>query len=138
MIRPATLGSTLISVGAVDKKQFPTAEIVKKGNLVAVVSPNEWEAISAARAVSAGTKWTAWVGLPGSENVTKTLRAYKWNTPSESRGTAADVTSALAILPHVAPLPSDRTGARRLQKTRTRVCARRSPTQRLPFLAVSA
>jgi CO/xanthine dehydrogenase Mo-binding subunit len=67
MIRPATFGSTLISVGAVDKKQFPTAEIVKKGNLVAVVSPNEWEAISASRAVAAGTKWTDWAGLPGSE-----------------------------------------------------------------------
>jgi CO/xanthine dehydrogenase Mo-binding subunit len=96
MIRPATLGSTLISVGAVDKKQFPTAEIVKRGNLVAVVSPNEWEAINAARAVAAGTKWTAWAGLPGSENVTKTLRTYKWNTPPESRGKAADVTTALA------------------------------------------
>jgi nicotinate dehydrogenase subunit B len=96
MIRPATLGSTLISVGAVDKKQFPTTEIVKKGNLVAVVSPNEWEATSAARAVAAGTKWTAWAGLPGSENVTKTLRTYKWNTPPESRGKAADVTTALA------------------------------------------
>ena len=49
MVRPATLGSTLISVGALDKKQFPTAEVVRKGQLVAVVSPNEWEAISAAR-----------------------------------------------------------------------------------------
>src|ERR1700719_601492 len=96
MIRPAALGSTLISVAAVDKKQFPTAEIVKKGNFVAVVSPNEWEAISASRAVAAGTRWTAWAGLPGSENVTKTLRAYKWNTPPESRGKAADVTTALA------------------------------------------
>jgi len=37
-------GSTLISVGVLDKKQFPTAEIVGKGNLLAVVSPNEWEA----------------------------------------------------------------------------------------------
>jgi len=96
MIRPATLGSTLISVGAVDKKQFPTAEIVKKGNLVAVVSPNEWEAINASRAVAAGTKWTEWAGLPGSENVTKTLRAYKWDAPSESRGNAAEVTAAMA------------------------------------------
>jgi nicotinate dehydrogenase subunit B len=96
MIRPATLGSTLISVGAVDQKQFPTAEVVRKGNLVAVVSPNEWEAISASPAVAAGTKWTDWAGLPGSENVTKTLRVYKWNTPSESRGKAADVTTALA------------------------------------------
>jgi nicotinate dehydrogenase subunit B len=96
MIRPATLGSTLISVGAVDKKQFPAAEMVKKGNLVAVVSPNEWEAISASRAVAAGTKWTDWAGLAGSENVTKTLRAHKWNSPSESRGKPADVTAALA------------------------------------------
>jgi nicotinate dehydrogenase subunit B len=96
VIRPATLGSTLISVGAVDKKQFPTAKIVKKGNLVAVVSPNEWEAISAARAVATGTKWTDWAGLPGSDNLTKTLRAYQWNAPSESRGKAAEVTGAVA------------------------------------------
>jgi nicotinate dehydrogenase subunit B len=59
MVRPATLGSTLIAVGRLDKKQFPTAEIVRKANLVAVVSPNEWEAVSAAQAVAAGTKWTA-------------------------------------------------------------------------------
>src|ERR1700687_2169725 len=78
MIRPATLGSTLISVGAVDKKQFPTAEIGKKSNLVAVVSPNEWEAVSASRAAAAETKWTDWAGLAGSENVTKKLRACKW------------------------------------------------------------
>jgi CO/xanthine dehydrogenase Mo-binding subunit len=96
MIRPATLGSTLISVGAIDKKQFPTAEVVKKGNLVAVLSPNEWEAISAARAVAAATKWTEWTGLPGSENVTKAIRSYKWDKSSESRGKAADVAAALA------------------------------------------
>ncbi len=85
MVRPATLGSTLISVGAIDKKRFPTAEVVKKGNLVAVVSPNEWEAVSAARAVAAGTKWTAWSGLPGSENLTKVLREYKWGAPGKPR-----------------------------------------------------
>jgi CO/xanthine dehydrogenase Mo-binding subunit len=99
MVRPATLGSTLISTGAVDKKRFPTAEVVRKGNLVAVVSPNEWEAVSAARSVAAGTKWTAWSGLPGSENMTKTLREYQWGQPSESRGNAADVTAALASAP---------------------------------------
>jgi nicotinate dehydrogenase subunit B len=38
MARPATLGSTLISVGTLDKKQFPTAVVVGKSNLVAVVS----------------------------------------------------------------------------------------------------
>ncbi len=96
MVRPATLGSTLVSVGEVDKKQFPTAEVVRKGNLVAVVSPNEWEAISAARAVAAGTKWTDWRGLPGSENLTKALRQYNWGAPAESKGKADEVKAALA------------------------------------------
>jgi nicotinate dehydrogenase subunit B len=97
MVRPATLGSTLISVGELDKKRFPTAHVVRKANLVAVVSPNEWEAVNAAQAVAASTKWTAWSGLPGNEHVTRTLREYKWDTSKpESRGDAAGVTSALA------------------------------------------
>ena len=96
MVRPATLGSTLISVGALDKKQFPTAEVVRKGQLVAVVSPHEWEAISAAVSVADSTKWTDWAGLPGSQNLTAALREHKWGAPSESRGKAADVTAALA------------------------------------------
>jgi CO/xanthine dehydrogenase Mo-binding subunit len=96
MVRPATLGSTLISVGALDKTQFPTAEIIKTKNLVAVVSPNEWEAISAARSVAAATKWTEWSGLPGSDNLTKTLRAQEWGAPSQNKGNASDVTAALA------------------------------------------
>lgn len=99
MVRPATLGSTLISAGTVDKKRFPNADVVRKGNLVAVVSPNEWEAVSAARSVAAGTKWTAWSGLPGSENLTQALREQKWGEPSQSRGNAADVAAALAHAP---------------------------------------
>ena len=96
MVRPATLGSTLISVGEIDRKQFPAAEIVKKGNLVAVVSPDEWEAVSAARAVELSARWTEWEGLPGSENLTKALREQKWGAPSESKGKADDVKTALA------------------------------------------
>jgi len=98
MIRPATLGSTLISVGTVDKKRFPTAEVVKKGSLIAVVSPNEWEAVSATRSVAAGTKWTEWAGLPGSESLTKSLREKEWGSPA-SRGNADDVAAALVNAP---------------------------------------
>jgi CO/xanthine dehydrogenase Mo-binding subunit len=98
MLRPTAIGSTLIAVGKLDKRQFPTAEVVRKGNLVAVVSPDEWEATGAAQAVAAGTKWTAGTGLPGSENLTRTLRAHKWGKP-ESRGNAAAVTAALAGAP---------------------------------------
>jgi CO/xanthine dehydrogenase Mo-binding subunit len=100
MVRPTTLGSTLISAGEVDRKQYPTAEVVKKGNLVAVVSPSEWEAISAVHAVATQTKWTTWTGLPGSDNLTKTLREHTWGQPAESRGNVAEVTSALSNASH--------------------------------------
>ena len=96
MVRPATLGSTLISAGALDKTRFPNAQVVTKQNLVAVLSPDEWEAASAARSVASGTKWTEWSGLPGSEHLTQALRDYKWGAPSESNGNAADVNAALA------------------------------------------
>jgi nicotinate dehydrogenase subunit B len=96
MVRPATLGSTLVSIGELDKKRFPTAQVVSKANLVAVLSPDEWEATRAAQAVAAGTKWTAWSGLAGSENLTKTIREYKWGAPDQSKGNVADVTAALA------------------------------------------
>ena len=64
--------------------------------MVAVLSPDEWEATRAAQAVAAGTKWTAWSGLAGSENLTKTIREHKWGAPDQSKGNAADVTAALA------------------------------------------
>ncbi len=86
MIRPATLGSTLISVGVLDKTRFPNAQVIRKANLLAVVSPNEWEAVSAARAVAGKTRWTEWAGLPGSDTLTQTLRAHDWGPPAESRG----------------------------------------------------
>jgi nicotinate dehydrogenase subunit B len=96
MVRPPTLGATLIATGTLDKKQFPNAEVATKGNLVAVVSPDEWEAINAAGALASSSKWTNWTGLPGSEHVAKTLRANKWGAPAESRGKAAETSLALA------------------------------------------
>jgi nicotinate dehydrogenase subunit B len=99
MIRPPTLGSTLISVGAVDKTRFPNAQVITKQNLVAVLSPNEWEAVSATRSVASTTKWSEWSGLPGSEHLTQALRDYKWGAPSDSKGNVADVTAALAHAP---------------------------------------
>jgi len=95
MVRPATLGSTLIAAGAIDKKQFPDAEVIQRGNLVAVVSPNEWEAVQAALSVAGTTKWSEWSGLPGSENVTNAIRRYKWEKPGESKGKAASTMAAL-------------------------------------------
>ncbi len=96
MVRPPTFGSKLISAGQLDKQQFPTAKIVTQGNLVAVVSPHEWEAINAAQSVAAEAKWTEWAGLPRSEQLTRVLREHPWGAPSESKGNAADVRAAQA------------------------------------------
>lgn len=94
MVRPATLGSTLVAPGPLDRKRFPTAEIVTRGNLMAVVSPNEWEAVSAARAVASGTKWTDWAGLPGNRALGEALKARR--QAGTKRGDAAKTDAALA------------------------------------------
>ena len=94
MVRPQTVGASLVSVGEIDVQRFPTARVVKQGNLLAVVSADEWEASRAALAVSADAKWSDWSGLPGSDNLTQTLREYPWGEPS-SKGSAAEVAKAM-------------------------------------------
>jgi len=98
-IHPATLGSTLISAGKVDAAQFPTAKVVVIGNLVAVVSPNEWEAVRAAQQVAADTKWSEWKGLPGHTKLFDHLRKdIDWNViPVRSgRGNKGDAPAVVA------------------------------------------
>jgi len=74
IVRPPALGSTLVSVGKLHSKSWPTSQVVVKGNLVGVLSPNEWEAIGAAADLARTTKWTAWEGLPSSSNLPKAMR----------------------------------------------------------------
>ena len=114
VIHPKTLGSTIISAGAVDKTRYPNARVVVKGNLVAVVAPTEWEAIGAARQVATGTKWTEWTGLPGNEKLFEWLRKEAdWKTtPVQSGGTEAavkpDVANRLSVayeLPYMKHAP---------------------------------
>ena len=73
IIHPETLGSELIEAGTLDKRNFPNTKLVVLNNLLAVVSENEWEAVKAARSVSASTKWTTWQGLP---TTSKDLEQY--------------------------------------------------------------
>ena len=73
-IHPATLGSTLVTPGRLDQAQFPQARLVRIGNLLAVVSPDEWQAVQAADAVAATTTWSEWSGLPGSDKLAGHLR----------------------------------------------------------------
>ena len=87
MVHPKTLGSTLISVGELDKTRFPNAQVVVKGNLVGVVAPTEWEAIRASQQVATATKWTDWKGLPGNANLFSYLKdSADWKSAPVSKG----------------------------------------------------
>ncbi len=98
VVHPATLGSTLVSAGKVDKSQFPHAQVLVIGNLVGVVAPDEWEAIRAAQVVAASTKWSEWKGLPGHQKLLEHLqKSVDWSEIPASKGaTAGDVAAASA------------------------------------------
>lgn len=96
VIHPKSLGSTLVDVGVLDKKRFPTATVFVQRNLLAVISPTEWECIQAARHVAATTRWTDWAGLPGSDRLFDHLRGCDWASTSTtlSARSSGDVESA--------------------------------------------
>jgi len=99
VVHPKTLGSTLISAGQLDKKQFPNSQVVVKGNLVGVVAPTEWEAIQASQQLAATTKWSDWKGLPGSAKLHDYLRKESdWTSApvQKSHESKGDVSPALA------------------------------------------
>ena len=100
VVHPKTLGSTLVSAGAVDKTKFPNSQVIVKGNLVGVVAPTEWEAIQAAEQVAGATKWTEWKGLPGNAKLYEHLREQSdWTTApvEKSKDAKGDVAPALAV-----------------------------------------
>ena len=111
VVHPRTLGSTLVSAGTLDPKQFPGAQVVVKGNLVGVVAPTEWDAIKAAQIVEAGTTWTEWKELPGHTHVHQWLREHAdWkSTPvvkgEKNRGTSPDTFQGTAALSASYELP---------------------------------
>jgi CO/xanthine dehydrogenase Mo-binding subunit len=99
VVHPKTLGSKLVSAGALDKGRFPNTQLVVKGNLVGVVAPTEWEAIKAARQVASDTKWTDWKGLPGDQRLFQFLREdadWKSAPVATSKTSKGDIASAIA------------------------------------------
>jgi nicotinate dehydrogenase subunit B len=99
IVHPKTLGSTLVSVGKLDKTKYPNAQVIVKQNLVGVVAPTEWEAIQAAQQIAGDTKWTDWKGLPGSGKLYECLRKESdWTSAPvmKSGATKGDATAALA------------------------------------------
>jgi len=99
VIHPKTLGSKLVSAGALDKSLFPHAQVVVKGNLVGVIAATEWEAIKAARQVASNTKWSDWKGLPGDARLFNFLKEdadWKAVPEAKSKESKGDVVAALA------------------------------------------
>lgn len=104
-IHPATLGSRLVKAGKVDLATYPGARVVQVGNLLAVVSDSEWEAVQAALQVAGDTTWSEWNGLPGSERLAEHLRTgMNWTEvpPTRSRASKGDVAAAPGARVHAA------------------------------------
>ena len=99
VVHPTTLGSTLVSAGAVDKTKFPNSQVIVKGNLVGVVAPTEREAIQAAEQVAGATNWSDWKGLPTNAKLYQHLREESdWASTPVAKGEAnkGEAGSALA------------------------------------------
>ncbi len=86
IVHPTALGANLVSVGTLDKTQFPNTQIIVKGNLVGVVDPEEYTAIQGASLLAGTTKWTSWAGLPASGNLFGAMRKLDWTTTPASVG----------------------------------------------------
>ncbi|MBI4468973.1 MAG: xanthine dehydrogenase family protein molybdopterin-binding subunit [Acidobacteria bacterium] len=80
LVRPAGLGSTLVSVDESSVKNLPGfVKLVVKGNFVGVVCEREEQAIQAQEKLK--VTWSDWAGLPGHENVFNDVRSQ----PPETR-----------------------------------------------------
>jgi CO/xanthine dehydrogenase Mo-binding subunit len=73
VIRPASVGATLVSVDESALEDIPGAKLVRVKDLLAVVAEDEWTCVRAARAVRA--QWSEWTELPTQENLVASLRA---------------------------------------------------------------
>lgn len=122
MIRPASMGSRLLSPGTVDRQRFPTARVVRENNLLAVVAEDEWEAIQGAQSVAANTRWSEWSGVPPSDDIGQTLRREQWSSPDQ-RGDGPAVQEAF------------QTAARTVSRTYEQSYVRHAPIG--PFAAVA-
>ncbi|WP_345639204.1 xanthine dehydrogenase family protein molybdopterin-binding subunit, partial [Rugosimonospora acidiphila] len=75
VIHPKGIGSTVVSVGELPAGS--NAQVVRLGNLVAVVAKQEWDAIKGA--ANLPVTWSDWNGLPTTEDWPATMRAIPAN-----------------------------------------------------------
>jgi len=72
VVRPPSLGATLVSVDESSVQRIPGVRVVRLESFLAVVASDEWAAVRAARELKA--TWTEWQGLPGHDNLERYLR----------------------------------------------------------------
>lgn len=77
---------------------IPNVRVVRKGNFVGVVAPDEWQAVKAAGLLK--VKWDITPTLPGDAKLFDTMRAAK--TSDANVAEAGDTKAALAGAAHVA------------------------------------
>jgi CO/xanthine dehydrogenase Mo-binding subunit len=94
VVHPKAIGSTLVSVGGFSPP-VAGAQVVTRGNLVAVVADREWDAIKGAQALQ--VSWSDWNKLPASDNVYAVLRTLPGRDRVQtSRGDAAAALASAA------------------------------------------
>src|SRR5580700_3453746 len=72
VIRPPAIGAKLVSVDESSIRGIPDVRVVRIESFLAVVAPDEWAVVRAARELKA--TWTEWEGLPGSDGLERYVR----------------------------------------------------------------
>lgn len=93
VIHPKGIGSTIVSVGELPASILG-AQVVRKGNLLAVVAEREWDAIKGAQALP--VKWSDWNKLPASGDIYAALRSLPTRDKIQTNRGDADGTLASA------------------------------------------
>ncbi|HEU4687416.1 MAG TPA: molybdopterin cofactor-binding domain-containing protein [Vicinamibacterales bacterium] len=84
---------TVVSIDEASVKGIPGVQIVRRGNLVGVVAPREWDAIRAARQLK--VTWAPFAdSLPGHEGLFDSFRSAKTSDATDTN--TGDVTAALS------------------------------------------
>src|ERR1700693_4716044 len=96
VIRPPAIGAKLLSVDESSIRGIPDVRVVRTGNFLGVVAPDEWAAVRAARELKA--TWSEWQGLPGNDGLEKYVREGTVER-SEQLVSKGDTAAALAAAP---------------------------------------
>jgi CO/xanthine dehydrogenase Mo-binding subunit len=99
VIRPPAVGAKLLSVDEASIESIPGAKVVRVNDLLGVVAPDEWDAISAARMLK--TRWSESAPLLGAAAVRSWLRAGPFEA-DETLVKKGDAPQALATAKKVA------------------------------------